>query len=69
MPVELQDEPKLRPSNSTLIGAFAGGGAATTLIWIAHQFFSVDIPPDVATWLGSVLGGVLGYPFEGGRRG
>lgn len=57
----------LTPSSSTLVGVFAGGGAATTIIWIA-KLFGLDIPPDVATWLGSVLGGLVGYPFQGGRK-
>jgi hypothetical protein len=66
-PPPLQPAVRL-PSNSTTIGLVAGGGAAATIIWAAREFFGVEIPPDVAVWLGSALGALIGYPFEGGRK-
>jgi hypothetical protein len=70
MPEEnIPQPPPIRPpSNSTLVAAFGGGGTAATVVWIAREFFALDIPAEVAVWLGSVLGGLLSYPFEGGRK-
>jgi hypothetical protein len=56
------------PSNSTVVGLLGGGGSAATIVWIARQFFGIEVPPDVAVWLGSLLGAIAGYPFKGGRK-
>jgi hypothetical protein len=62
-------QPAIRaPSNSTVVGLFAGGGAAGAIVWAAREFFGVEIPADVAVWLASALGAAVSYPFAGGRR-
>jgi hypothetical protein len=59
---------RLMPSNSTVVGLLGGGGFAATVVWLA-RIFGIEVPPDVAVWLGSLLGALAGYPFEGGRKG
>lgn len=59
---------RLMPSNSTTIGTLGGVGFAPVLVWIATTFAHVEMPAEVAAALGSVVGNLIGYFFEGGRK-
>lgn len=59
---------RLMPSNSTSIGTVGGAGLAPVLVWLLGTVVHVPVPPEVAAALGAVIGNVLGYFFEGGRK-
>lgn len=59
---------RLMPSNSTTIGTVGGAGLAPVLVWIFSTFTSVVMPPEVAAAMGAVIGNLLGYFFEGGKK-
>lgn len=66
---ESPDPPKrLMPSNSTFIGTGGGAALAPVLVWLFGTFTHVQMPAEVAAGLGAIIGNVLGYFFEGGRR-
>lgn len=55
------------PSNSTTLGALGGASLTPIIIWalgLAH----VAMPPEVAASAGAILGNLIGYFFEGGRK-
>ena len=56
------------PSNSTIVGGIGGAGVGTVLVWVCRAFFKVEMPPDVAVIVGSLIGNAVGYFFEGGRK-
>jgi len=42
--------------------AMSGAGAVTTLItYVVHQIFAVDVPPEVATALTTLIAGIAQY--------
>lgn len=59
---------RLMPSNSTTVGTLGGGALAPVLVWALGTFTHVTMPPEIAASLGAVIGNVLGYFFEGGRK-
>jgi outer membrane lipoprotein SlyB len=60
--------PRLMPSNSTTVGTLGGASAGPILVWALGAFTHVTVPPEIAAAIGSVVGNVIGYFFEGGRK-
>lgn len=58
---------RLMPSNSTLIGGVGGAGLAPIVVWVAGVF-GLEMDAGTAAAFGALLGNILGYFFEGGRR-
>jgi ABC-type sugar transport system permease subunit len=55
---------KTRTSGTAIVaGGGLGGAIATIITWAAKQFFDVDIPPNVAAAMATILifiGGLIG---------
>jgi hypothetical protein len=58
---------RLMPSNSTTIGTVGGAGLAPLIVWLIG-LFGTEMPPEAAAGVGSVIGNLIGYFFEGGRK-
>ena len=41
--------------------AVGGGGLAIVIIWVAKEFFQIDIPPEVAVALTAAVTSLLRY--------
>lgn len=63
-----QTQPRLMPSNSTTIGTLGGAGVGPIIVWALGAFTGVMVPPEIAAAIGSVVGNLIGYFFEGGRK-
>jgi hypothetical protein len=59
---------RLMPSRSTVFGTGGGVALAPILIWIFGLFTDVQMPPEIAAGIGALIGNVIGYFFEGGRK-
>jgi outer membrane lipoprotein SlyB len=59
---------RLMPSNSTTVGTLGGAGVGPILVWALGAFTGVVVPPEIAAAIGSVVGNLIGYFFEGGRK-
>lgn len=59
---------RLMPSNSTTVGTVGGAGVAPIIVWALGAFTNVVVPPEIAAAIGSVVGNIIGYFFEGGRK-
>lgn len=55
------------PSRPVAVGTVGGGSAAPLVVWLLG-LFGVEVPPEIAATIGSVLGGVFGYIVRGGRK-
>lgn len=55
-----------RPSAPVVIGGLGGSGVAPLVIWLAGQF-GLDLPPEVAGCIGSLIGAAIGYVTRAGR--
>lgn len=58
---------RLMPSNSTTIGTLGGIGVSPLLVWLV-SLTGTTMPPEAAASAGALVGNVIGYFFEGGRR-
>lgn len=56
------------PSTSTTVGTLGGAGVGPIIVWALSAFGGVEVPPEVAASIGAVVGNLIGYFFEGGRR-
>lgn len=59
---------RLMPSNATSIGVASGAGAGPIVVWLLGLWTHTVIPPEVGAAIGSVVGHLTGYFFEGGRK-
>jgi hypothetical protein len=59
---------RLMPSNSTTVGTVGGAGLAPLIVWLI-SLFGADVPPEAAASVGALVGNLIGYFFEGGRKG
>lgn len=59
---------RLMPSNSTTIGTVGGAGVGPILVWALSTFGHVVVPAEIAASIGAVVGNLIGYFFEGGRK-
>jgi hypothetical protein len=55
------------PSAATTIGTVGGVGLGPIVVW-ALTLAHVIVPPEVAASIGAVVGNLVGYFFEGGRK-
>jgi hypothetical protein len=58
---------RLMPSNSTLIGGVGGAGLAPIVVWIT-SVLGLEMDAGTAAAFGALIGNILGYFFDGGRR-
>jgi len=56
------------PSNSTTIGTLGGVGVGPILVWALNTYTHAQVPAEIAASFGAVLGNLIGYFFEGGRK-
>lgn len=56
------------PSNSTTMGTLGGVGMGPIIVWLITTFTGVEVPPEIAASIGAVIGNLIGYFFEGGRK-
>jgi outer membrane lipoprotein SlyB len=59
---------RLMPSNSTTVGVLGGAGVGSIVVWALGAFTSVVVPPEIAASIGALVGNLIGYFFEGGRK-
>lgn len=57
-----------RPTTSTTVGTLGGAGIGPVIVWALNAFAGVEVPAEVAASLGAILGNVIGYFFDGGRK-
>ena len=59
-PRPLVDQRTATPTRKVTAGT-ATGGLAGVIVWIAGEFFGLEIPPEVAAWFATALGAVVAY--------
>lgn len=59
---------RLMPSHSTTVGTLGGVGVGPIIVWALGAFTNVVVPPEIAASIGAVVGNLIGYFFEGGRK-
>jgi outer membrane lipoprotein SlyB len=59
---------RLMPSNSTTVGVLGGAGVGSIVVWALGAFTGVVVPPEIAASIGALVGNLIGYFFEGGRK-
>lgn len=68
---DIDNEPaaprRLMPSSSTVAGGVGGAGLAPIVVWVVG-LLGVSIDAGTAAALGALLGNLIGYFFEGGRK-
>lgn len=57
---------KLAPSRPVTFGAVGGSPAGVVIVW-ALQLAGLEVPPEVAAGIGSLVGALIGYFVRGGR--
>lgn len=55
------------PSRPVAVGTIGGTSLAPLAVWLLG-LFGIEVPPEVAATIGSLLGGVFGYIVRGGRK-
>lgn len=60
MTAPLVDQPTALPTNKVIAGG-SGGAAVLILVWALQQFAGVQVPPEVASALATILGFALAY--------
>jgi outer membrane lipoprotein SlyB len=68
MSEDQEEKRRLMPSNSTTVGTLGGAGIGPIIVWALGAFTGVLVPAEVAAAIGSVVGNLIGYFFEGGRK-
>jgi hypothetical protein len=58
---------QLKPSTSTVAGAFGGGALSAVLLWAAGEYAHFNPPPEIASQIGVLVSAIVGYFFSGGR--
>lgn len=58
---------KIKPSSSSVSSAAIGVPLGIVVVWALHQFAGVDMPAEVASAVGALVGALSGYFFYGGR--
>ena len=52
---------KASTNRNVVVGGSLGGAIATVLTWVAHQFFGIDLPQQVAAAMAVILIAVGGW--------
>lgn len=60
--------PRYMPSNSTTIGTLGGAGLSPLIVWALNTYTHASMPPEIAASAGALIGNLIGYFFEGGRK-